>query len=301
MKGMKKHQRLPAGGRKGAKLAPLRRAITDKPRPMVNPIDGYGVIWAAKSACSSVALWHFSRLKMLEAAMFYHPAPHKFRAEVVEKSHTYRKWLERGDPREIKWYWVVRDPVNRALSSFRHNIRFGYDDDRISEALGRVIKCADGYSFNDFLTYLESIDVHSQQTDFHVRSQQHRLMKFMPVRALNIDVMTLEGAMNMIEAELGLDITEFANLKGLEWLASKHHATYTSAQRADCDTILNADMARQEWPFTRSSLDEQALARLKEVYAADFVAIGEGTGNIVVPAIQAIPGEPMAPAGMTAA
>jgi hypothetical protein len=40
-------------------------------------------------------------------------------------------------------------------------------------------------------------------------------------------------------------------------------------------------MARDDWPFRRSCLDDEAIARLQAIYRSDIERIGEGTGNAV--------------------
>src|SRR5687768_17277713 len=90
------------------------------------------VMWSYKAACTTVIKWVFLHNGLLPEALAYNSWVHKYRLHHYQKSDRYLgrlKAFARGKFDVIK---VARDPLDRAVSSYIHAYRTGYDDEAIS-------------------------------------------------------------------------------------------------------------------------------------------------------------------------
>ncbi len=190
----------------GAREASVSELLRHPPEPVINPVEGFGLLWSAKSGSKAAKFWYFARIGLLGEAADYPepecPRPHQFQYEVVNNRPFYREWLENTDATELAWLRVIRDPYNRAISSYRHALRHGYENSRIKNVLG--LKIADrGLSFAEFLDYLLAIDITA--CNKHHAQQWHPIEQHVALRqVINIDKEQLLDALEAFEKELGL-------------------------------------------------------------------------------------------------
>ena len=85
------------------------------------------IIWSAKSACTTVLLWYLWHRNLLQAAQAYDSWPHQFRNKMLYADEAYRTWANQVDVESWTWLRVIRDPYNRAVSSYRHALANGYE------------------------------------------------------------------------------------------------------------------------------------------------------------------------------
>jgi hypothetical protein len=233
------------------------------------PKHEIGIIWSPKSACTKVLLWYFNHIGLLDAAIFYHPFPHKYRTEVFYQSRGYMAWLTHSDWKNFTWYQFCRDPVKRALSSYRHNVGLGYADERISKALGRTVSNLEGYSLNDFLNYLETLDLATRGTDPHVRLQKNRIAKVVDITTVNIDEVDMLEAMNVIESQHGMPMTDFAALNVFA-NDDRRRAHFDLTQQYSPSQLLTHSDAKGKWPVEVSMLSALTVERIKRLYNEDM-------------------------------
>ena len=186
---------LSRGRRLGAKLRQAPLPLLDARRRTV-------ISWSAKSACTHVLIWYLLRLGLLDEARNYHPWVHRYRSEVLYRSEVYRSALEQLSREGLsQWNYlkVVRDPVKRCVSSYRHALKHGYEDEKMSRVLGRQIDHKCGYSYETFLDYLAQIDLHD--CDIHHRYQKHSLdtVEFGRTWLINVDEHDLDAALAKID------------------------------------------------------------------------------------------------------
>ena len=186
---------LSRGRRLGAKLRQVPLPLLDARRRTV-------ISWSAKSACTHVLIWYLHRLGLLDEARSYHPWVHRYRSEVLYRSALYQKardQLVREGPSQWNYVKVVRDPVKRCVSSYRHALKHGYEDGKMSRVLGREIDHKTGYSYETFLDYLAQIDLH--HCDIHHRVQKHSLdtVEFGRTWLINADEQDLDAALAGID------------------------------------------------------------------------------------------------------
>ena len=178
--------------------AKLRQA----PLPLLDARRRTVISWSAKSACTHVLIWYLHRLGLLDEARNYHPWVHRYRSEALYRSEIYRsarEQLVREGLSQWNYVKVVRDPVKRCVSSYRHALKHGYEDEKMSHVLNREINHKSGYSYETFLEYLAQIDLH--HCDIHHRVQKHSLdtMEFARTWLINVDEQDLDAALAEID------------------------------------------------------------------------------------------------------
>jgi hypothetical protein len=241
---------------------------------LILPTSKLGIIWSPKCACTKVVLWYFKMTGLLDAALFYHPWPHNYRMNVLYASDQYTRWVKTADWKNFTWYQFCRDPVKRALSSYRHSLGQGHADERISRALQRPASNVQGYSLEEFLRYLE-IERLAGPCDPHVKFQTQELSKSVPVKIINIDEVDMLEQMNVIERQHGLPITNFSSIKAFE-SDEKRRAKIGTQGAFSLSRMLTREDARGTWPLEASMLDAATIERIKRIYARDMKFIYGG-------------------------
>ena len=139
------------------------------PRPLINLPARWGDLVCQirlASGCSMVP-----RSARPEAARFYHHWPHEYRTRVLYASEQYRYWLDACNLEDLRWCRIIRSPYKRAVSGYRHALRWEYKTANMSRVLGWRFADEIGFSFQDFLDYLACINVKS--CNLHHRQQYH--------------------------------------------------------------------------------------------------------------------------------
>jgi hypothetical protein len=232
------------------------------------------VLFSPKSACTNVVIWFFHQLGHAAAAQDYDRWPHKYRGNVYYKSALYRRAFQH----DLSRYFVlrvIRDPFERAVSSFRHVHRNGSADHLIAQALGRRDIATSGLSFSEFLDFLETCDL--AKCDGHYRLQRHPVEDRLPIRYLiNASAEDLFARLNEVEADLGIAITDFNKL---EWLNNvdrthSHVAAPFDAANTYTHRFDRATARSGSWPSYDAFLTTEARERIARLYAVDIRAYG---------------------------
>ena len=234
---------------------------------LIDAKHGIGVIWSAKCACTKVVLWYFKLIGLLDAAMFFHPFAHKYRINVLYSSRQYLEWMRTSDWRRFSWYQFCRDPVSRALSSYRHNLAYGYADKTISRLLGKEVSALQGYSLVEFLHYVEKLNL--DKCDHHLRLQRNQISDFVDVKIINIDESDMFEQMNVIERQIGLPVTDFASHEAFRKDDLRRAKIAIKRNYSASDVLSKAD-AKGMWPVDSSVLDSGTLEWIKRLYARDM-------------------------------
>jgi hypothetical protein len=238
------------------------------PRTLLLPDYKLGIIWSPKAACTKVLLWYFKHLNLLPAALFYHPGPHRYRINVFYNSREYGKWLAKSPWRDFSWYQFCRDPVKRALSSYRHNLALGNADHAISQALGRKVSSLEGFSLNEFLQYVATLDLVGK-VDPHVRLQKNPIAELVGVNRINIDEVDMLVAMNTIERNHGLPVTDFTKFPAFG-KDDRRRARIELAGGYSPTMLLSRKEARGKWPVHSAVLNATTVERIKDIYKDDM-------------------------------
>jgi hypothetical protein len=242
-------------------------------QPLINGEEKIVVIWSPKSACSTVLIWHFHRLGVLKAARMYHGWPHDYRAQVLNNAEATRHWAVQANEK-YTYIRVIRDPIKRAISCFRHSLR--YDLIKLS---------ADkGYSFLEFLEFLLQngvrtdeghfafIDNGQRLVDGHFRPQYQPIESEVVCDVINADKEDLYQALNRIEAGLGLSVTDFTAIGWISEIANIHNSAKATRlyYKASPQEVLTRQHAEEAWPDARTLVDKQSEALIREIYSVDF-------------------------------
>lgn len=234
------------------------------------------LIWSPKCACTATTIWFFHKAGLYEEARAYNNWPHRYRIAVYYRSDD---WL-RGCGEDLSDYRilrVIRDPYQRAVSSYRHALATGYYNDRARSLLGRAIDRDMGYSFDEFLDCIGKRDLSVAMSNAHHAEQFHPIETMVtPTDVINISRQDLFSELNRIEESMALERTDFA---AIEWF----HSTETGSRKAKTEPFEGdaaarrfnrRDAARGPWPTIEAFLNERACARIRRLYSADFKAYG---------------------------
>ena len=188
------------------------------------------VCWSPKSACSHAVLWTFLHEGLLAEAVAYNPWPHEYRMHVYYRLERYRR-LSRAvsatGGRGHTLLKITRDPHKRLVSMFRHACRFPFMAATFRERLGIDLET---------MEHLAARLRHRARRAAADAPDQRRIRtsgsKYYPgwdwdfywVITVNIDQTDLDAALNAVEAEFGLPVTDFAAEDAFARLRKQHYA-----------------------------------------------------------------------------
>jgi hypothetical protein len=249
----------------------LLRLLGEKardPRPLISAETGIGLIWSAKSACTTSVIWFFAVSGHLGRATEFDPWPHEYRDHVLRHSPDYLRSLAAVRRAELRWVRVIRDPYKRAVSSYRHALRHGYADAEIAQRLGRPVD-GRGFSFAEFLSYLETLDLTA--CDPHHLLQRHQLEDWVePTRVINADKEPLLEALLAVE-----DPGAAARIKIQEAIAAippEHRARRVNGHGDYQERIFTRADTAGEWPDYPAFLTPKTTERIAALYRTDLLA-----------------------------
>ncbi len=233
---------------------------------LVHPQYHFALIFSPKSACSSVVIWFFNTLGLLNEARAFSHWPHHYRIEKLMR-----------DPRQIKAQKlplanakilrVVRDPISRAASSFRHAVATGYANERIMKTICEDVE-KHGLSFQRFIDFLEMEDL--DRCDPHHRRQKNPIEDLRsPDFTINVSHQNLFEALNAFEKEMGMPLTDFPLLNWIHELQSTRVPDYKNMGPDPDELVLQIEQA-QRGPWPNGLLTTRAKDRLKHLYAEDI-------------------------------
>lgn len=262
-------------GSDGLTSDPLRKLLLDakrEPRPLLFGPAKLGIIWSAKSACTTVLLWYLWHCDLLQAANFFGKWPHRFRTGVLYRSNTYRSWVEEVDLKAWSWLRVIRDPFKRAVSSYRHALQFGYESEQMSLILKQPVDCRTGFSFELFVDYLLQINI--ARCDIHHRLQFHPIEELVAVtKVINIDREDLAAALREVDRSLDPPRDSADTLSDtIARISGFHHARRSQVGRDLSTARLTRADARGDWPAAECFLNGTTREKIEAIYAKDYVS-----------------------------
>ncbi|MPZ56361.1 MAG: hypothetical protein GEU91_07635 [Rhizobiales bacterium] len=268
----------------------IGRLLWTGTRPLIHPDARMIITFSAKSACTTVTVWFLHHLGHAKAAHDFHHWPHNYRAKVYYRSQIYLNAFDL-DLSRFKLVKIVRDPFDRAVSSFRHALRTGIADADIVRLLGRQDLQSAGLSFSEFLDFLELTDL--QTCNPHYRVQRHPIEDALPVHHLiNISTENLYRRLNDVEADLGLPRTYLAEMPWIKAMNDRRFGVGGVSDVTDAYAVrFNRRTARRgPWPSYRALLTPVARERLARLYAVDVEAYANQPGSPGAPDQDPAPG-----------
>jgi hypothetical protein len=250
---------------------PMGRLLSRIPRPLIDPRNRLLLIFSPKSACSNVVVWFFHHLGHAQAARDYHPFPHRYRLEVYYSSELYRTACK-ADFSGYQVVRVVRDPLQRAVSAYRHLL--SRPNGRLARAAGMTHIARKGLSFSDYIKFLEGLDLNN--CDSHFAVQRHPIEDLVQVTDLiNVSREDLYARLAAIEDRVGLQRTD---LQSSDWVGRLNQRNRPQGQlhRSDINTtaFFPAQAKTGPWPQYEDFLTTDARAKLTALYAVDVQSYG---------------------------
>jgi len=245
-------------------------ALLREPKPLYHHPHRLALLFSAKSGCTYAVKWFFHHAGVLADAMAFSRWIHDYRRKVFYRREGYDdelRWVMDGGTRILK---VVRHPLTRAVSSFLHVVRDGYDIERASAFFGRPLGLGSGISFREWVTYLEHEDL--RDCNIHHRLQAHEAELEGLVRP-GVIIRLEEGSapFERLEEEWGLPRADH------EGLQPSHHHT---RRRTDDDRFYGDEIAALgpefdgELPPTENFYDDDLRRRVTALYREDFERYG---------------------------
>jgi hypothetical protein len=228
------------------------------------------VMWSYKAACTTVVKWVFLHNGLLPEALAYGNWIHKYRLRRYQKSDRYLSRLNRLGQFDI--VKVVRDPLDRAVSSYIHAYRTGYDDEAISKVLQRPLGRKQRFSFREFVTFLEHSNLRYCNPHHRVQVapiERHVLFRTRPRAIIRIE-QGLTSALGELERSFGLPPTDFTS----EIFSSDHHTVRTYEAKPAADLT---HLSLKALPPAGMFYDADLTARVTRLYAEDFRHYGYST------------------------
>jgi hypothetical protein len=243
------------------------RALKTPMLPLIHPRHRFVVLFSAKSACSSVVIWYLHAMGLAEAARSYSDWPHDFRTDRLYRRQDDADARAALLPGQVKVLRVVRDPLERAASSFRHALATGYAREAIQRALG-VDTDVDGLSFERFVDFLEREDL--QRCDPHHGVQCHPVERLRrPDMVIDVSRDNLFAGLNAFERLVGMPETDFAALRWIHELQARREVAAGEVAGDPYRLVLTRQQAlRGPWPA--GLLTAEARTRLEKLYAEDL-------------------------------
>ena len=261
----------------------LRDALGDHSLlPLQQPDFPVAVCWSAKSGCTTVLKWFLSHNRLLDQALAYSRWVHDYRQQKLFQAPGYRRQCERLFKKRSRNRFIVkviRDPATRAVSSFLHYQRCGYDLQRFPDAavvtkwkIAVGLERQSGLSFRQFLMFVTSQRLNGCRLNPHFRPQ------FDPQQDPCIDACIrledLADGLRAVEDRVGLP---HIALPGLS--QSAHHnpataghawPTHAAAFPADQNTLNELGT-----PPAQAFLDPETKMLIRMAYGSDYEAYGE--------------------------
>jgi hypothetical protein len=250
----------------------LGRLLTLAPRPLIHPTAKMIVVFSPKSACTTVVSWFFDQLGHGRAARDFHSWPHRYRSQVYYHSRLYERALEKNLA-NFALVRVVRDPFDRAASSYRHALKHGNANADFAKVMGRPDAASEGFSFAEFLDLLERIDLTT--CDRHYAQQKHPVEDAKTVdHLINISTQDLHAGLNAVDRAVGLPTFDFNATAKFEKIRRKRFQVHGQAEATDVyATRFNQKQAKEgPWPPYEALLTPLACERLARIYAVDIAA-----------------------------
>lgn len=227
------------------------------------------VMWSPKAACTTVVTWVFRQNGLLDEALAFSPWIHRYRLRRYQKMDRYLDrlaHLRRHSRHVVK---IVRNPFERAVSSFLHAYRHGYEDAALARLLARPVDRQNRFSFREFVRHLENLDL--TRCNLHHRVQatpleRHVFFGLHPQQVIRIED-GLEPALNEIEARFGLPRTDFGN----PVFRSGHHTARIPWNGGAADLC---DLSIHALPPATAFYDEALARAVARLYAEDFARYG---------------------------
>jgi hypothetical protein len=249
-------------------LPPTYRELRRSHIAFIEPAN-LAVMWSYKAACTTVIKWVFQHNGLLPEALAYNDWIHKYRLRQYQKADRYDTRLKQLGTRKFDVIKIVRNPLDRAVSSYIHAYRTGYDDAAISKVIQRPLNRKQRFSFREFVTFLEQSDLRYCNPHHRVQVapiERHVLFGIKPRTIIKIE-QGLNSELNDVEHSLGLPETDFSS----RVFSSEHHTVRAFQHEPAADLT---HFVLKALPPANMFYDAGLSAKIMRLYAEDFSRYG---------------------------
>ncbi|MEM8937334.1 MAG: sulfotransferase family 2 domain-containing protein [Pseudomonadota bacterium] len=247
-----------------------RRLLLCESPPVIATEQKFVMVWSPKSACSTAMIWFFQVIGVADKARAFDNFPHLYRIRVHYPSAYHRNAL-RTDISDFHILRIIRDPYQRAVSSYRHALRDGFENRRLSAFLGRPVTKKTGCTFDEFLAYLATIDI--EKANPHIAQQRHPIeAQRPPTFTVNVSEENLLSRLNAFEETASLPRTDF---RKVPWIEQLEHGRKAGQAGYD-DDVGKIKFSREEarpggaWPSAVAFLTHKRRDIIAQIYRTDI-------------------------------
>lgn len=250
-----------------------REILLQHPIPLYSKAHDLALLWSAKAGCTFAVKWFFFQVGRLNEALSYDAWIHNYRDHFCGAKE-YGEEIEGICARETRVVKVVRNPYERAVSSYLMAVRAGYENECLAHFLKRPVNNNEGISFHEFVDYLGTLDLRA--CDIHHRLQIHSAEEqgFLVVRHL-IRLEESFFAIPQCEKEMGLRTSNLAGLR------SSEHNTYRKEWIEYWGEVrLYRHLGSRMFPETANFYTDELREKVARLYAIDFDEYGYNVDSI---------------------
>jgi hypothetical protein len=249
-------------------------------RPIIDPRRRLALFWSDKSGCTFAVKWIFAQMNLLTAALEYHEWIHHYREQVYDRSQQYSLGLNllATNPSSFQVIKVVRNPFDRAVSSYIHACSRGYEDNAISLFLNRQISPEHRFSFREFIAYLFSIDLtqcnehHQLQTHAAESSGILSIKHLVYLEHINLQISHVEKKLNLPHQDLNFLSTSSHHTR-------RDHSATSQFMGDECLQIYQQESV--SLPLSYCFYDQELMDSVANLYKADLLRYGYSTQSFL--------------------
>ncbi len=231
--------------------------------PLVDPKFRFMLFFSAKVGSTFITKWFFEQTGKLEEALEYSDWIHHYRIKVYYKSLQYKQNLKTALSRQIKMIKLVRCPYQRTVSSYFHCLRHDYFYTELSNILGTPFNKDHIFTFEEFVNYLNTLDISKCNPHFRLQTWRHEnnnRMKFY----LIIKIENSIDGFKKLESDLSLKKTDL-----LRHIVSKHDIEKKSGTRECCGDKRIIDLRKPVNQYG-DFYNQSTIKLVSKIYNTDF-------------------------------
>lgn len=196
------------------------------------------LLFSPKAGCTSLTKWFFYHIGKLDEALKYNTWVHRYRTEVFTVRPDYdARSLRLLKGLELPVVKLVRNPYDRAVSSFMHVIKLAHNKRQPSWQIplvegarhqaGKSMPTPVRLSFRDFMQHIGKIGAADPSLNVHVAQQYRAGERDLNVRIIRVE--QFEADIRRLEAEYGLPASPLELI-----VESRHHVSnHTRAPKSE--------------------------------------------------------------------
>ena len=241
------------------------------------------LLFSQKAGCSSLVKWFFFQIGKLDEAMSYNNWIHRYRTEVFLRQPGYQsQTAQLLDSRERPVIKLVRNPYDRAVSSFLHTVRGagrkkepGWEMAILRaarERAGKPVGNRPRLSFRDFMRHLAANGTAFEQINGHVAQQYLPVEDGLVARIIRLE--SFDADIRQVETDYGLKASPLELIT-----TSRHHLNVDKAARGSGACAADQDIAyrhiRDEaLPAYAAMYDAETTELVRTCFGDDFDKYG---------------------------